>query len=118
MSANRRAGSKKKPASKARASGTKGARSRAARKGASGAKSKRASTRDPKASLFSRLLRLVLLLAGLGLGLLVPWTLWLNHLIDRGGSLRGHFDSGRQPARRFLDCWHGRHVVRRAQAPG
>ncbi len=81
MSANRRAGSKKKPASKARASGTKGARSRAARKGASGAKSKRASTRDPKASLFSRLLRLVLLLAGLGLGLLVPWTLWLNHLI-------------------------------------
>ena len=81
MSADRRAGSKKKPASKSRASGSKGARSKAARKSPSGARRKRASKPGPKPSLFSRLLRLVLLLAGLGLGLLVPWTLWLNHLI-------------------------------------
>ncbi len=79
MSPPRKAGGKKKTGrSTKKTTRKRPAKKSPARRGSSG---KRSVAARPKRSLFGRLVRLCLLFMGLGLGLLVPWLLWLNHLV-------------------------------------
>jgi len=83
MSPPRKAGGKKKTGRKTTKASRKRSAKKTARKSAArgGSRGGGRSRKAPKRRLFSRLLRLGLLLAGIGLGLLVPWMLWLDHLV-------------------------------------
>lgn len=92
MSSTRKAGGKKKTGRTSKKKTAGKARGKSAARGASKGRSstksrskkgssRRRSAAKPRRSLFSRLLRLSLLVAGLGIGLFVPWLLWLNHLV-------------------------------------
>jgi penicillin-binding protein 1B len=79
---SRKAGTGKKSTRKTGKRKTTAKRKATGRQSASGASSRKRSKRGAgKRSWFSRVFRLGLLLAGVGLGLLIPWTLWLNHLV-------------------------------------
>ncbi len=82
MSQKSKAGSKKRTSRK---TGTGKKTARKSNKAASRkttTKKTRAGKRKPgKRSWIGRVFRLGLLVTGIGLGLLIPWTLWLNHLV-------------------------------------
>lgn len=77
MSPSKKTGSKKKTGRKK----TKASRKRSASPGVTGSSRARGTKTAPRRSLAGRIFRLGLMLAGLGIGLLVPWMFWLNHLV-------------------------------------
>lgn len=84
MSPPRKAGGKKKTGRRtSKKAGGKTGRTTGKKAGkATRKRSRKTSPRKaPRRSFLSRTLRVVLLLAGIGLGLFVPWLLWLNHLV-------------------------------------
>ncbi|MEM1411351.1 MAG: penicillin-binding protein 1B [Pseudomonadota bacterium] len=94
MSPSRKAGGKKKTGQTSRKKPTGAARKASKKTTGKGAASRKTLSRKKTArkgparraagarrSLFSRLFRFGLLLAGLGIGLFLPWLLWLNHVV-------------------------------------
>ena len=81
MSPARKAGGKKKTGRKtSRKAASKSRSGKSTPTKGAGKRSKKGRA-APRRSRFARVLRLALLLGGIGLGLLIPWTLWLNHLV-------------------------------------
>ncbi len=77
MSPASKTGSKKKTGQKK----TKASRKSSTARGSSAGSRARGAKAAPRRSLAGRLFRLGLMLAGLGIGMLVPWMFWLNHLV-------------------------------------
>lgn len=91
MSPTRKAGGKKKTGRRSTSKSASAKSGKTAKRTARKAGSSRAGrgksaprkarSGGPPRSLFGRLIRLGLLVAGLGIGLLLPWMAWLNHLV-------------------------------------